>query len=54
MRLPEDDYEDRGVGHVPRLFTWLADRIAYFAPAEGPPPNKLWPFLRWSLIPATP
>ena len=27
----------------------LSDLIAPYAPAEGPPPNRLWPFFRWAL-----
>ncbi|MEO1550820.1 MAG: ABC transporter ATP-binding protein [Pseudomonadota bacterium] len=32
-----------------RLFRWFADQIEAFTPADGPPPKRMVPFLRWSL-----
>ena len=32
----------------------LRDLINPFRPAEGPPPNRLWPFFRWALAGAWP
>ncbi len=32
-----------------RIVTWLASLIAPFAPADGPPPQTLWPFIKWCL-----
>jgi ATP-binding cassette subfamily B protein len=29
--------------------TWLGSRIDPFAAADSPPPDRLWPFLRWCL-----
>ena len=49
MRLPDPHYEDRGVGHIPGVYRWLADRIDPFREAEGPPPTRFWSFLHWSL-----
>ena len=49
MRLPDPNYEDRGVGHIPRFYRWLSGHIAPFQDADGPPPNRFWPFLRWAL-----
>ena len=34
---------------IPALYRWLADRVAPFQPADGPPPGRLWPFMRWAL-----
>jgi ATP-binding cassette, subfamily B, bacterial len=31
------------------IFTRLGDSIDAFRPADGPPPQVLWPFMRWSL-----
>ncbi len=31
------------------LFSRLGDSIDAFRPADGPPPQELWPFMRWSL-----
>ena len=28
----------------------LAELIKPYEPAEGPPPNRLWPFFRWALM----
>ncbi|MEM8554420.1 MAG: ABC transporter ATP-binding protein [Pseudomonadota bacterium] len=49
MRSPEPDFVDRPVGHIPKVYQWLADTIEPFQPADGPPPRKLVPFMRWSL-----
>lgn len=49
MRLPDPDYEDRGVGHIPKLYRWLSGQIEPFQEADGPPPSSFWPFLRWAL-----
>ena len=49
MRLPDPDYEDRGVGHVPGIYRWLSDQIDPFQEADGPPPNSFRPFMRWAL-----
>jgi ATP-binding cassette subfamily B protein len=35
-------------------FRWLVGRIDAFAPAEGPPPARLLPFMRWALQGAGP
>jgi ATP-binding cassette subfamily B protein len=32
----------------------LGDTILAFAPADGPPPQRLWPFMRWALSGAWP
>ncbi len=32
-----------------RIVNWLASLIAPFAPADGPPPQTLWPFIKWCL-----
>jgi ATP-binding cassette, subfamily B, bacterial len=31
------------------MFTRLGDSIDAFRPADGPPPQDLWPFMRWAL-----
>ncbi|MEO1024364.1 MAG: ABC transporter ATP-binding protein [Pseudomonadota bacterium] len=49
MRLPDPDYEDRGVGHIPGIYRWLSDQINPFQEADGPPPDSFWPFMRWAL-----
>lgn len=37
-----------------RIVDWLAGLIAPFAKAEGPPPQTLWPFIKWCLSGAWP
>lgn len=37
-----------------RLVDWLAGLIAPFAKAKGPPPQTLWPFMKWCLSGAWP
>ena len=37
-----------------RIVDWLASLIAPFAPADGPPPQSLWPFMKWCLSGAWP
>lgn len=49
MRFPDPNYEDRGVGHIPAIYRWLADTIEPFRDADGPPPRRFWPFMRWAL-----
>ena len=49
MKLPDPNYEDRGVGPIPAIYRWLADTIDPFREADGPPPNKLWSFMGWAL-----
>lgn len=49
MRLPDPDYEDKGVGHIPGVYRRLSDTIEPFREADGPPPKAFWPFMRWSL-----
>lgn len=49
MRLPDPKFEDREVGHIPKVFHQLADTIEPFRPASGPPPRTLVPFMRWAL-----
>lgn len=49
MRVPDPKWEDRGVGHIPAVFRWLADLIEPFRAADGPPPRSLWPFIFWAL-----
>ncbi|MCU4652389.1 ABC transporter ATP-binding protein/permease [Roseibacterium sp. SDUM158016] len=36
-------------GKVRNLLAGLGEMIDGFAPAEGPPPGTLWPFIRWCL-----
>ena len=49
MRFPDPNYEDRGVGHIPAIYRWLANTIEPFREADGPPPQKFWPFMGWAL-----
>lgn len=49
MKLPDPNYEDRGVGSIPAVYRWLADTIDPFREADGPPPAKFWPFMGWAL-----
>jgi len=49
VRLPDPKWVDRGTGHVPAIWRWLADTIEPFRRAEGPPPKTLGAFMRWSL-----
>ena len=48
MRLPDPTYKDPGVGHIPAVYRRLADTIEPFAEADGPPPDRLWPFMNWA------
>ncbi|MEO0916675.1 MAG: ABC transporter ATP-binding protein [Pseudomonadota bacterium] len=49
MRLPEAGDEELKIGSIPGIYRRLADTIEPFRPAEGPPPQSFWPFLRWAL-----
>lgn len=49
MRSPVQDEVDQAVGPIPAVYRWLADLVAPFQPAEGPPPGDLMPFMRWAL-----
>jgi len=37
-----------------RFTRWLGGKIDAFRAAEGPPPDQLWPFLRWAMAGAWP
>ncbi|MAC81012.1 MAG: multidrug ABC transporter ATP-binding protein [Rhodobacteraceae bacterium] len=47
--MPEGDFAERKVADIPRIYQRLADTIAPFRQAEGYPPQKLLPFMRWAL-----
>lgn len=49
MRLPDPDFKDPGIGHIPAIYRRLADTIEPFREADGPPPNRFWPFMRWAI-----
>ena len=49
MRFPEKGDDKLKTGTIPRVYRRLADTIAPFQPADGPPPRRFWPFLRWAL-----
>ncbi len=49
MRFPEPGDEKLEVGQIPAVYQRLADTIEPFRPAEGPPPQSFWPFMRWAL-----
>lgn len=49
MRFPEAGDENLKADPIPRIYRRLADTIEPFRPANGPPPQSFWPFLRWAL-----
>ncbi len=49
MRFPEPGDEQLETGSIPAIYRRLADTIEPFEPADGPPPQSFWPFLRWAL-----
>ncbi len=42
------------IARLQPLLTWLSGLVDGFAPAEGPPPQTLWPFIKWCLNGAWP
>ncbi len=40
--------------HTWSIYKRLADVVSPFERADGPPPNKLWPFVRWAIRGAEP
>ncbi len=50
MSAEADSRGGRGEGgFYARFNAWAAAQIPAFAVAEGPPPRRVWPFIRWSL-----
>ncbi|MGR3806108.1 MAG: ABC transporter ATP-binding protein [Marinibacterium profundimaris] len=49
MRWPDGEVAERKVADIPPIYQRLADTIAPFRKAEGYPPQKLLPFMRWVL-----
>lgn len=48
MRLPDPNFKDTGVGHIPAIYRRLADTIEPFSEADGPPPSRFLAFMRWA------
>ncbi|WP_428927325.1 ABC transporter ATP-binding protein [Marinibacterium sp. SX1] len=49
MRWPEGEVAERKVAEIHPFYQRLADTIAPFRQADGYPPQKLLPFMRWAL-----